>query len=68
MANQGRSQGFDDARNQNPSLAGASSGRAPAQSIEALNIQMGRQALRSFRIVDLSDRSFGGDGRIKVLA
>lgn len=68
LANQGRSQGFDDARNQNPSLAGASSGRAPAQSIEALNVQMGRQALRSFRIVDLSDRSFGGDGRIKVLA
>ncbi len=68
LVNQGRSQGFDDARNQNPSLAGASSGRAPAQSIEALNVQMGRQALRSFRIVDLSDRSFGGDGRIKVLA
>lgn len=69
LANQGRSQGFDDARHQDSSLAGAtSSGRTPGQSIAALNEQMGRQALRSFRIVDLSDRSFGGDGRIKVLA
>ncbi len=69
LANQGRSQGFENDRHQDSSLAGAtSSGRSPGQSIAALNEQMGRQALRSFRIVDLSDRSFGGDGRIKVLA
>jgi len=69
LANQGRSQGFEDARQQDSSLAGATSiARNQAQSISALNEQMGRQALRSFRIVDLSDRSFGGDGRIKVLA
>jgi hypothetical protein len=69
LANQGRSQGFENDRHQDSSLAGAtSSGRSPGQSIAALNEQMGRQALRSFRIVDLSDRSLGGDGRIKVLA
>lgn len=37
-------------------------------SMQAANDQLGRQALRSFRIMDLSDRAFGGAGRIKVLA
>ena len=65
-ANQGWSGGFDERREGGPQSGKQSLGRGP--SIEALNEQVGRQALRSFRIVDLSDRTVGGSGRIKVLA
>ncbi len=65
-ANQGWSGGFDERREGSPQSGKQSLGRGP--SIEALNEQVGRQALRSFRIVDLSDRTVGGSGRIKVLA
>ncbi|NDE14154.1 flagellar hook-length control protein FliK [bacterium] len=46
----------------------ASGARSAGAQIQSVNEQLGRQALRSFRVVDLSDRSVGGAGRIKVLA
>jgi hypothetical protein len=53
-------------------LAGISSPRGAAtSSIAAINGQLGRQALRSFKILDMTDRQPGDlvtPGRIKVLA
>ena len=62
--------GFGNGRGNDPAAdrTRASGARPAGEQIQSLNEQLGRQALRSFRVVDLSDRSVGGAGRIKVLA
>jgi flagellar hook-length control protein FliK len=64
----GRGDQRGDARDNGRGVTGAAGVNSRGVPIKALNDQMGRQALRSFRVVDLSDRSLGGPGRIKVLA
>lgn len=69
MFGQGRNSGENDLAGRQGGGSGSDeNNKYTGSRADQLNQQMGRQALRSFRVLDLTNRGIAGAGRIKVLA